>query len=103
MLQTTWERAEPHEDAFVAWLCYDTTLPVFETRRKSRTAEKVTDKMMFEIGEIEAGDDVIETEKRVPYRMRLPYTAPMLTRRAERGADVPVWWKQVDTFTLEAA
>lgn len=71
-----WEKAPEAKAPIAAYLCFSGRLTVFEK-------EKVKSYM--------------------PTVEKLPYTPQMLTRRQENGRDVPSWWKQVDTFTLEAA
>lgn len=98
-MKTTWERAEADENAICAWLTYETTLPAFKTRKSTPEA---TSDMFGDTRAAGASDDVIE-DGRQAYTMRLPFTRAMLERRAEYGRDIPAWWKQVDTFTVEIA
>lgn len=71
-----WEKAADNQAPVAAYLCFSGRLTVFQKE---------------------------QVKSYLPTVERLPYTAPMLERRAECGRDVPSWWKQVDTFTLEAA
>ena len=101
-MNTTWERVEGVKSGFVAYLCYGSTLPVLETRRKPKTAEIVGNIMFDAIDETVNADDVIESERRIAYTVRLPYTEDMLTRRQERGETVPKWWRSVQVFDVGA-
>lgn len=94
MLETTWERAGTVDFPILWYLCYDTTLAVLETRRKPKTAERRTDATLFDdIAEAANADDVVATDRRLYYRMRLPYSEGALLRREVRGDALPARWR----------
>lgn len=91
-LQTTWERAEAADFPIIWYLCYDSSLAVFKTRKSQRSA-KSSDAMMFDdVATANSDDDVIASNERMPYRMRLPYTTVMLERRKANGGALPEWY-----------
>lgn len=73
MLDTTWERVEVPQNAVIWHLTYIPSQEAFQTRQMALNS-----------------------------KVRLPYTATMLTRRQERGGDVPANWKP-QVFTIADA
>lgn len=70
MLDTTWKLAETANNAIVWYLTYNHSLEAFQTLKTAKNGQ-----------------------------MRLPYTETMLTRRQERGGDVPANWR-AEVFTI---
>lgn len=99
-----WEQAEADKFPILWYLCYDSSLAVLETRRKPKMVEKRSNVIMFDdVDELTNSDDVVATDKRVYYRMRLPYTERMLVNRlfrgdnlqaliAANGGELPAWY-----------
>jgi hypothetical protein len=85
------------------YLCFDSTLSVFKSRRNATSHENEGTVSLFtDVKTVAKADDVIKTAERVDYRMRLPYSDSMLIRRLERGGDVPTQWR-AQVFTVGEA
>jgi len=80
-LHTTWEPAPPEAWPTVAYLVYESSLAIFETRHK---AVKSQNNDMFDDVATDSAADDVPTGKRAVYVMRLPFTSEMMARRQER-------------------
>lgn len=94
-MKTWWEQSA--NGAISAYLCYGSSLPVLEARKKAAKVENAAHPHMFsDIPETVNADDVLETDRRVAYVMRLPYTDVMITRWQERQARLQVQFYDID-------
>lgn len=82
-LLTKWEPATSEDYPIVAYLCYDTTLTVFKTYKKTETVVLPLFEFAGIVLEMDDPSELVVIDGKQPYRMRLPYTEVMLERRRE--------------------
>ena len=89
MVNAEWEVSG--DIRFIAYLCYDTDLPLFKTYKKKELEVLPLFEFAGIVMEADDPDERVVEVGHVPYRMRLPYTFEMLMRRYEYGRDLPAW------------